>query len=248
MRAIVAYPGDFWILVGSTVLVQASGLIFLWAIFRRIPTINGWDFWQVGLMYALVYVAEGVTSLFFNGLWALTGMVNRGEFDRLLVRPYSVLAQVMSSNIGVNGLGNVVLGGAMTGIALAHLDVAWDAGRVLLAIALLVGAVGVKVGLTIASNASGFWIPGPYSLFALSIHQVGELARYPLTIYSTLIRGLLTFVLPFAFMSYFPVSALLGVGEHPWLGYLTPLVAVWTIWVGVWLTRRGLRRYESAGN
>ena len=85
-------------------------------------------------------------------------------------------------------------------------------------------------------------------MFAFAMHQVGDLARYPITVYAIGIRATLTLLVPFAFVSFFPASALLGRGDYAWVGWLTPLVAAYCVAVAGWVFRRGLRRYESAGN
>jgi ABC-2 type transport system permease protein len=58
----------------------------------------------------------------------------------------------------------------------------------------------------------------------------------------------LGFVIPFAFVSVFPVSFVLDADRYAWLGLLTPLVAAYCLWLALFIFRRGLRRYESAGN
>jgi len=110
MKAILAYEADFAILMFSAVLVQIVGLAFIWAVFQRIPSVNGWTFWQVVMMYALVYVTEGVGSLFFEGTWRVSELVYSGKFDQLLLRPVSPIVQVLAGAVGFNGLGNIVSG------------------------------------------------------------------------------------------------------------------------------------------
>jgi ABC-2 type transport system permease protein len=80
------------------------------------------------------------------------------------------------------------------------------------------------------------------------MHQVGDLARYPITIYAVGVRVAIGVVIPFAFASFFPVAVLLGRGEESWVGLLTPVVAVYCTLMAAWAFHRGLRRYESAGN
>ena len=47
LRATLEYEGDFWIMSVAALLTQGMGFVFLWAIFRAIPQINGWRFWDV---------------------------------------------------------------------------------------------------------------------------------------------------------------------------------------------------------
>src|SRR5438309_1047887 len=100
IKAVLEYQSDFWIMVMGAILVNSTGFIFLWTIFRRFPEVNGWSFWEVVVIYALVFFAEGVGSLFFEGAWRMNQLVNRGELDFMLLRPAPPMGQVMASDIG----------------------------------------------------------------------------------------------------------------------------------------------------
>jgi len=248
LRATLEYEADFWLLVVAAILTQVVGLVFLGAVFARVPHLNGWDFADVVLIFALVVIAEGIGSLFFEGTWRLAWRVNQGELDYLLVRPYPVVLQVMSADVGLNGLGNLISGGILLGWSLNRVDVNWSAATVAAAAVLFGSAILIKLAINLATNASSFWLQGPFSIFALAMHQVGDLARYPLTVYTVGVRAALTLVVPFAFVSFFPASALLDRGEFSWVGWLTPLVAAYCLGMAALIFRRGLRRYEGAGN
>jgi ABC-2 type transport system permease protein len=247
LRSLLEYEGDFWIMMAGTVVMQVVNVAFLSAIFAKVPAINGWNFWAVVAMFALVAIAEGVGSLFFEGMWSLSWMINQADIDYMQVRPYPVVLQVSSVQIGIHGLSNIVTGGLMLGAALSHMDIAWSFGRVLLAVVLLLSATAIKVAINLATNSASFWMQSPSPLFAMAVHQAGDLARFPLSVYPLALKAALGFALPFAFVSFFPVSYLLGRG-HAWVGLLTPAVAVYCLIMAGWIFSRGLRRYESAGN
>jgi len=248
IRAALQYEADFWLLIAAAVLTQVVGVAFLTAIFTKIPDLKGWTFWDILLIYAMVSITEGVTSLFFEGMWHLARSINQGELDYVLMRPYPVVGQVMGSQVGFHGLGTLVTGGILLGMGLAHTTIAWSPVTVALAVVLLVSGVVVRVAIALATNAVSFWIAGPFSVFAYAMHQVGDLARYPITIYAMGVRLAIGLAIPFAFGSFFPMAFLLDHGNAAWVGLLTPLVAGYCVVVAWWAFRRGLRRYESAGN
>jgi ABC-2 type transport system permease protein len=248
LKAVLEYQADFWILMTSSVLLNLVGFVLLWTIFRQTTTVAGWTLWEAVAVYALVFFAEGVGSLFFEGAWSLAHVVNTGELDFMLVRPLSPVAQALSGAIGINGLGNMVLGGFLLYEALVHVDVAWTPARVALAVVLLVSAVTIKVSLNLVTNASAFWIQSPFSTLALAMHQLGDMARYPITVYAAPVKLAITFAIPFAFISFCPAAAVFEKDAWRWVGLATPLVAAYSVLVAVAVFRRGLRRYESAGN
>ncbi|GLW33615.1 ABC transporter permease [Actinoplanes regularis] len=247
-RALLEYEADFLILALATVLMQVVNLVFLAALFARVPVLNGWTFWSMVLMFGTVTLAEGVGSLFFEGMWNLAWQINRGELDYFLVRPYPVALQSSSAAVGINGLSNIVVGGLMIGAGLAHVDVVWTPWRVALGALLLISSVVIKLSISLATNAASFWLSSPTPLFAFAMHQVGDLARFPLSIYPMALKAVLGVALPFAFISFFPVAYLLDTGQSRWVGLLTPLVAAYCAGTAVFIFKRGLRRYESAGN
>ena len=247
-RSTLEYEADFWIMSVAAIFSQGVGVAFLWAIFRAVPDINGWRFWDIVFIYSLVAIGEGIAVIFGQGVWSLSVIVKFGGFDAFLVRPFSPLLQVMSSQIGMNGLGNMALGGILLVASLTHIDVAWTPSVVAMAFVLLLSAPLVKVGLNIVTNCAAFWLKTPWSMFAFAMHSFGELARYPITIYGPAIRLVLSVVLPYAFMSFYPATSITSRGSAPWIGYLTPLVAVYCLYLGVRVFRLGVSRYESAGH
>jgi viologen exporter family transport system permease protein len=248
LRSTMEYESDFWIMAVTAVLVQGVGAVFLWAIFRSVPQINGWQFWDVILIYSLVVVSEGIAVLVGQGVWILAYLVNMGHFDAFLVRPWSPMLQVLSAQVGMNGFGNLGLGLAMMVTALTQVHVDWSPGLAAYGVVLLISAALVKIGINLLSSCAAFWLRSPWSMFAGSIHTLGELTRFPLTIYSLGVQLLLSVALPFAFMSFYPATAFLGRGASPWLGAVTPLVAGYCLVLAAWVFRVGLGRYESSGH
>jgi ABC-2 type transport system permease protein len=248
MKAILAYEADFVVLLFSAVIVQFTGFLFIWTIFQRIPNINGWTFWQVVMMYALIFVTEGVGSLFFEGTWRLTNLVYTGQFDQMLVRPVSPIVQVLASAVGFNGLGNLVTGFVLIGISITNVPVAWTPGRLLMLAILIASAATIRVAINLASAASAFWVSSPWSMVPMFVHQLSEFAKYPITIYSFAVQALIVVAVPFAFVSFFPTAYLFNNEAWSAIGLLTPLVAVYSLLVAVWIFNAGLRRYESTGH
>ncbi len=169
---------------------------------------GGWNIWQIVFLYALALIPKGLTELLFNGQWQLRLLVNRGEFDRLLVRPLSPALQVSTQVCGIHGLGSVLLGVIVLNRAAQSLHLSW-----------------------------AWW-------------QYGiEFAKYPLTLYGRFLQILVTWVLPFAFVSYYPGLILLSqTGAQAQVGYLSPLAGPVMALVASVVWHRGLARYQGTGH
>jgi ABC-2 type transport system permease protein len=159
-----------------------------------------------------------------------------------------VVLQICSSRFGMNSLGNLAVGGVLAGSALAHLPVRWTPAHALLAPLVFACAMLVKVALLVAANATSFWSTSPYNTFAIGMDHLGNLTRYPLSIYWSGLRAVLSTAVPFAFVGFFPASFILGHGGLAWLGLLTPVAAAYCVLLTLLVFRLGLRRYESTGH
>lgn len=247
LRSTLEYEADFYILVFAGILFQLLNLLFLSAIFSHVPTIHGWSYPECVLMMGVYGVIAGLSPLFLEGMWGFAWRVNQGQLDYPLVRPAPVAAQVAGSGIGLHGIGDQLIGWSMVIWALTRIDLDWTMWTVPLAILLFVSAAAIHLSLVFIFNLAAFWIPGPHPFLAIAMHNIEDMARYPMSIYGVGLRAAFTFAVPFAFVTYFPLSWLLD-RSHGWIGLLTPLVALYCLYLARTLFRIGLRRYESAGN
>ena len=249
LRTALAYEADFWIGILGVALTHGVGIVFVWALFLRVPQVAGWSLWEVAALYALSIIPRGLTELLCDGQWQLRNLINRGEFDRLLVRPMSPALQVITQFSSIHGVGSVVLGSVVLGRALGELELAWGVGDwLLLALTLLSGTV-VMSALNYATNCQGFWDSGSSSSFPFLMQNLAEFAKFPLTLYDQLVRAVLTWVVPFACVSYYPGLVLLGRPEaQPWMAGSAPLAAAGMVAVASIIWRQGLARYQGTGH
>jgi ABC-2 type transport system permease protein len=79
-----------------------------------------------------------------------------------------------------------------------------------------------------------------------------DFTSYPVSVYSGWFRTAFAYTLGFAFVSYYPALALLGVpdpiGLPGWVGWCAPLVAVAATTLAALIWRLGLRHYTSTGS
>lgn len=249
IRSAVEYAGDFWIGIVGAIMLQASGLVFLSALFTQIPEVAGWSLWNIVVLYGLAMIPTGLRELFCDGFWTLRSKVNTGEFDRVLLRPVSPALQSASALSSIHGAGGVALGITLLVLGLARSDAAihwWTVPFLLVVIVCstaLVGAISMLINLT------GFWEPSAQSALPTMLAQFIDFAKFPLDIYNNVIRGVITVILPYAFISYFPALVLLDRdSDWKWLGFATPLAMVWMLLLTNWVWAKALNRYQGVGH
>lgn len=248
IRSVLEYAADFWILIVAGIVTQSLGLVFITVVMGRVPQINGWSFPEMVFIYGLAGVSSSIVPVVGDGIWQLAAQIHNGQLDYTLTRPYPPLLQVMSAWVGFNGVGDLVASTAMLAWALTRVDIDWSPGMAAAFVVLLLSGMALRLALAVASNAVSFWLKMPVPMFAMTLWQVGELARYPLGIYGLALHLMLGVAVPFAFAGFIPAAWMLDRSGYAWLGVFAPLVAILAWIAAVRIFRRGLRRYESAGH
>ena len=249
LRSEAQHVVDFWIGIFGLLLMQLSGFLFLWTVFRQLDGIAGWTLWEALLLYALLLLPRGLVDFLCNGSWMLAELVNRGGFERILLRPVSPALQVLAQAPRIHGIGHLLLGGYLVVASSQHLHVDWTLGKIAFAI-LCVGSSVVMLGsILFAANCVAFWEKSGSVTFALLTYNVSDTVAFPISIYSRSLQIFLTWILPFAFMSFVPASVILGKPlAHAWMAYASLPVALATALVARIVWTISLRRYEGTGH
>ena len=84
----LAYKADFFIAFATSMTATILGFGFMLVLFTKIPSLQGWSFYEVMFLYGFSLIPLG----FFNVLsWNLHDFSNlyiiQGRFDRVLLRP-----------------------------------------------------------------------------------------------------------------------------------------------------------------
>ena len=224
-KARLEYRADFFSSVLASFLGTAAAFGFLLIVFSRVPAVKGWSFEEMVFLYGFSLVPLGI----FNVLaWNLYQFADRylieGRFDRVLLRPVSSLFQVLFESFRLEslqetatGLFAVVWAGRRLGLAFGPLDVA------LFVVWAACGAA-IYLAIFIALTATSFWIEDRIGI-SPPVFNLMQFGRYPLTIYDAWVRFALSFVIPFAFASFYPTTRFLHRPEFLREFWAVPLVA-----------------------
>lgn len=248
IKRLLEYQLDFIVLFIASFLMQIAGLITIWGIFTQIKEINGWSYWEIIMVYSLMYFSVGFGEIFFEGPWGINGLYHSGKLDYMLVKPIPVLFQIFTSKIGLNGIGNIITAIIVFVTAAIHCSASISAVNILLFLLLFTIALPIKGAIILAANCITFWTKAPGNAFGNLIHNVGEYTKYPITIYPKAIQFIVTLIIPYGFVSFFPTSLLLDKGLGAKLMWFTPIVAAFCIYLSIKLFYKGLKLYESVGN
>ncbi len=234
-------------------LREATGIIVIYLTLQSFTNINGWDFYELLFLFSFLFLTYGIFILFFTGFRDFGEMVYSGEFDRFLLRPRSLLMQIMASNadmfaaIGHGGLGIVLFF-----FCANKIGVVWSAGTIIYYIITIISAVIIQASLFLLMACSSFWIVKIDELVGMLYYNTRKFAGYPISIYPKFIQKMLMFVVPFSFVNYFPSQFFLHKPDMSqfWIGYIymTPVIGVIMFSFVYLVWKVSLKRYSSVGN
>lgn len=248
MKSLMQYRTDFLMMIFFTGFSQICSLAVIGIIYSNIPEVAGWTMWEILLLYSFLLFSEGCINFFFQGTWKIAEMINLAELDRFLVRPAPMGLQLLTARIDFDGLNKMVIAAAVFLLGSAHCQIRWNGKNVIFLAVFLLEACVIRVCMIWTASCLSFWMAGAKNSLNFFVISIGEMAKYPLTIYPALLRGIFGYVIPYAFVSYYPVGFLLGKrGMGPGV-CLTPLICAGMLVLAAAVLRRGLARYESSGN
>ena len=244
----LAYRLDFFIDTLAVAFSSSVQLVVLAVLFSKVEALRGWSFPQVLFIYGFSLLPLGLFNLTSINLYQFSDkFIIQGKFDRVLLRPVNPLAQVMFESFNVSGFNEIILGLGVMIYAGMKLQLVWGVGDVLALLVLAPSASLVFTGVFLGLTSVSFWFEDRMGL-APPVYNVIRFSRYPVTIFGAGVRFFLTFILPFAWVAFYPATWFIGSPEFSRWAFLTPLVGGIVFGGAVLIWRRGVANYASTGS
>lgn len=239
------YRANFVASAFSTGFSIATALLTLALFFRHTIRLGGWDYWEVVVLLGVFNALTGVIEAVLRpGIGQLADDVKSGALDLVLMRPADAQLFVSFRRLDLWRVTDIVLGLALSGYALfrlGHVPTIWQSAAFLVALA---AAALVVYAIWVALMSLAFWFVAVENLSVL-FDAVYEGARYPVSAYPGALRFVFVYLLPIAWATTVPASALTG--------RISPITAFGAAGVGAAafvlsrvLWRTALKRYTGA--
>jgi len=249
LRIALEYPANFWIASVAMLVGELTTVGFVWVLFSHVPQIAGWQFWEVLFLYGLITLQTALGGFLCSGFWNIPQYIRSGQLDQVLVRPISPLLQMATLHLDLRNIGRLGISIAILGQAIIELHPAWGGWQLAYLVATLVGSTLLLNTIFFVPRCLAFWTLSDTTSIADWLWNMIDFAKYPLSAYTRPIQFVLTWLIPLAFISYYPAAVLLSKPlTQPWIGYFTPLAGPIAAICALGLWRRGLLSYQSSGH
>ena len=224
-----------WSIVPIVVVFQGRGALAGWS-FEEALVVVGWFTLMKGVL-------EGAVN---PSLTAVVEAIRKGTLGFVLVKPADAQFLVSTTRFAPWRAADVVGGLALFAIAFHRMGRVPSPGAVGASVLLLASATLVLYSLWIVVVSAAFFVVRVDNLSFLFV-SIYDAARWPVDVFSGLLRLVFTFVVPLALMTTYPALALLGKldaahGAEALAVALAFAVAARFTWL------RSIRHYTSASS
>jgi ABC-2 type transport system permease protein len=228
--------------------MEATSLFTLYILVSSVPSIDGYNIYQIGMLFGLTNMAIGIDHLLTDRLWMVAYFeVKQGKLDHMFLRPVPVLFQVIASEVQLEALGELIIAVAMITLCGSQIEITGGLPAVLLVILGIICAAMIITSfkIMVASLAFKFKRSGPLLQF---IYNFSGFTKYPMRIYPKIIQAILTFIIPLGLCLFFPFENLFAPVHNPLvvaISMIAATVVFGTVCIFVWCEM--IKTYESTG-
>jgi ABC-2 type transport system permease protein len=252
VRSQLQYRLSFALDLSGAFLISFLDFLAVLVIFHNVPRLAEWNVHEVAFLYAASTISFALTDLTIGHLDDFPNRIRDGTFDVMLLRPRGTLLQVIASDFSLRRLGKLAQALIILAYALSTLNIDWDPGRVAMLLLMIPTGAIVFGAVWVAGTCLAFWTTEGGEFTNAFTYGGNFLAQYPINIYSEWLRRFLAYLVPMAFVCYFPALYVLDkpdpLGMPSWLRFASPLVAVLASLVAGLAWRFAVRHYRSTGS
>jgi ABC-2 type transport system permease protein len=251
VRVSLSYRASFAALTAGQFLITGLEFVGIVVMFTNVDTLGGFGLREIALLYGATALGIGVADLLVGSVERIGFYVRTGRLDVMMTKPVPLLVQVCANEFSLRRLSRILQGGAVFAWA-AWVAVDWTPARVAVAVAMVVSGSVIFFSLFVGFACVQFWTSDASEFANAFTYGGNTLTQYPLTIFPTELVKSLTFLLPVAFVNWYPCLFLLGrddpFGLPAWLQLCSPVAAAVTLVVALAVWRSGVRHYTSTGS
>jgi len=242
------YKG-WWLMLISIMITLSTDAFALILLFLRFGNIGEWSMERILLIYVIASTAYGLAKIICVGFedfpWQ---MIQRGEFDRFLLRPCSLFTQIIGSRFRLPRCAWAITGVAAMIWLLSRLGVPFSLFNAAVLVFALIGGFLTYTGIFIIVSGVAFFTVQGLDWIYVFTSASRQVTRCPVDYVPKFLRNVLTFIMPLLIISYYPAALMCGWDEPEFTGLLALPVGVVFFSLSLLIWKIGVRHYKSTGS
>ena len=252
VRSRLQYRLSFWMMCIAIVAGEACMVGLLGALLSKFRTVDGWTLAEIVFLYGLANLAYSLMRILGSQLDDFDRYIVRGELDTVLIKPVPPLFYILASRVELHHAARALTSVAIFVVALNLAHIRWTMSVAVFAVTTVLSGGAIMFALILICATVALWTTKSGKLTDLLITSTKEAATFPISIYPLAVRLVLTFILPVAFVTYYPAQRFLQkeefLGMPEFFQFAAPVAALVMLGIGYLFWHYGLRRYQSTGS
>lgn len=216
-------------------------------LFDKFSNIKGFTLYEVLLTFGVIQFGFAFCETFFRGIDKFDDLIVQGSFDRLLLRPRSILLQVFCEKVQLVKLSRLLQAIVILIIAIINVEVTWNIEKIITLIFMIISSVFIFLSIFILTASYCFLTVKGLEVRNVLTDGCKHMAQYPIGIFKKGFVSFFTFIIPFGFVNYYPLLFILG-KETNKLSIISPLITILYLIPSIIIFYKGIKRYSSVGS
>lgn len=206
----LAYRTNFFVQILQSLLKLGTALVGLAIIFAHTKTLGHWRPAELLVLLGVYFLVGGAINVMLQpSMQHLMEDIQQGTLDFTLVKPEAAQVLVSISRLSIWELADMMLGFVVLSVALTHLGIAISLGQMFAFVVTLLAGGVILYSFWLILATCAFWFVRVESMLSIfqNVYQAG---RWPIGIYPSWLRWLLTLLIPVGLVTTLPAEALVG--------------------------------------
>lgn len=216
-------------------------------LFQKFSNVKGYTMYEVLLCLAIIYFGFSINEIFFRGIDKFEELIIDGSLDRFLVRPQSIIYQVLCSKADLIKITRMLQAVVLLFISLLNISIEWNMIKVIVLLLMLLGSTCIFFGLMLITASYCFITVQGLEVKHILTDGGKNVAQYPISIFRKGFVFIFTFIIPYAVVNYYPLMYLLGKSQNLIFAF-SPLLTVIYLIPCFLCFKLGMKHYESTGS
>lgn len=240
------YKSSFILSCISQTLSFFSYILVIFSLFDKFSSIESFTLYEVLLCFAIIRFGFTFNEIFARGIDRFDRLIIKGQFDQLLLRPKNIILQVLlteSDFVKLSRLFEIVL---ILIYAIIKLNVKLTFIKIITLILMLLSASVIFFGIFLLAASYCFITIQGLEVRNIFTNGGKEMAQYPISIFSKPFIFIFTFLIPYAFVNYYPLLFFLGRTNNLFYAFSPLTVFIYLIPCFI-IFNLGVKKYTSVG-
>lgn len=253
LKSITQHRGSFIMFTLSKAVYYVADFIMLWIMIKAFVSMGSWSAYEVMLLYALANSSYAIAGSFLYGVCSsISSNVRDGSFDEVLTKPLNPFMYWISTKFTTGYFGTFGVSISIIILCFIKLGIYVNFYKIIFLLVTILSGGVIMGSIMLLTSVPAFWIVKSEAIMSLFFGSMSNFINYPITIFNRTIQIVLTLILPYTFINFFPVQFLIDKNDFsifsPIFQFLSPVVALILSVLAYKLWNYSINHYESTGS